>query len=298
MSKENDVMAGLDGLLSAEIPSSESPSLARIAFGPDADDQPTDFPRNTPRLARAASRSKHRHRQVSIVIIDQSALFRAGLKYVLPEDRFRVEASYPMLCELPPSALNDSQCLVLIGLDNAEADSPLSQIASFKAQHEVSRIIVLSEQFRREELLAAMEAGADGYLIKNEVTPEALVQTLELVLLGAMVIPQGFARLKGQAALEADRLALPEAVPEGIQPHLGNCVEQPAGFSRLSEREQMVLTQIRRGASNKHIARELNIAEATVKVHVKSLLRKLRVRNRTQAAMHGLALNLADGPTT
>jgi hypothetical protein len=113
----------------------------------------------------------------------------------------------------------------------------------------VSRIIVLSEQFRREELLTAMEAGADGYLIKNEVTPETLVQTLELVLLGAMVIPQGFGRLKGQAALEEDRLALPQAVPEGIQPHLGNCVEPPAGFSRLSEREQMVLTQIMRGAS-------------------------------------------------
>src|SRR4029077_17130301 len=158
MSKENHLMTGPSGLMSAEKPSSEPSSLANIAFGSDADDQLIDLPRNTPRLARAASRPKHQHRQVSIVIIDQSALFRAGLKYVLPKDRFRVEASYSMLCELPPSALNNSQCLVLIGLDNAEAGSPLSQIASFKARHEMLRIIVLSEEFRREELLTAMEA--------------------------------------------------------------------------------------------------------------------------------------------
>ena len=279
-------MAGPDGLLSSEIPSSEPSSLAHITLGSD------DLPQSTPGLARAASRPKYRHRH-SIVIIDKSALFRAGLKYVLPEDRFRVEASCSLPCELPPRALNKS-LLMLIGLDNAEANSSLSQIASFKARHEVSHIIAFSEQFRREELLAAMEAGADGYLIKNEVTPKSLVQTLELVLLGAMVIPQGFGRLKGQAALAEDRLAPAEAVLEAIQPHLGNRAEQLGRLSRLTEREQMVLTQIMRGASNKHIARELNIAEATVKVHVKSLLRKLRVQNRTQAAMRGSAL--ADGP--
>jgi DNA-binding CsgD family transcriptional regulator len=58
-------------------------------------------------------------------------------------------------------------------------------------------------------------------------------------------------------------------------------------FERLSNREKMILTQLMQGASNKHIARELNIAEATVKVHVKNLLGKIRVDNRTQAAMWG-----------
>jgi two-component system nitrate/nitrite response regulator NarL len=56
-------------------------------------------------------------------------------------------------------------------------------------------------------------------------------------------------------------------------------------FGRLSDREHVILMHLTEGASNKHIARELNIAEATVKVHVKSLLRKIRVNNRTQAAM-------------
>ncbi|MEA2737171.1 MAG: two-component system, NarL family, nitrate/nitrite response regulator NarL, partial [Acetobacteraceae bacterium] len=59
-------------------------------------------------------------------------------------------------------------------------------------------------------------------------------------------------------------------------------------FARLSERERLILTHLKVGASNKQIARDLDVAEATVKAHVKSLLRKLRVNNRTQAAMWAL----------
>ena len=65
----------------------------------------------------------------------------------------------------------------------------------------------------------------------------------------------------------------------------------------LSDRERTILTHLMEGASNKHIARELNIAEATVKVHVKNLLGKIRVKNRTQAAMWGMKLRPAEWPS-
>jgi two-component system nitrate/nitrite response regulator NarL len=78
--------------------------------------------------------------------------------------------------------------------------------------------------------------------------------------------------------------------------HSAASPQAPAGDpSLLSSREYAILRHLTQGASNKHIARQLEIAEATVKVHVKSLLRKIRVSNRTQAAMwavsHGELLN-------
>ena len=148
---------------------------------------------------------------------------------------------------------------------------------------------MLTEQFRPEELVAAITAGAVGYLLKNEISPDGLVKSLELVLLGGVIIPQGFKKSLGERVrLETDAvpaIQVPETASEGGQPQPASDAAQTDDVGRLSNREQTVLMQLTHGASNKHIARELNIAEATVKIHVKSLLSKIRVNNRTQAAM-------------
>ena len=167
-----------------------------------------------------------------------------------------------------------------------------------KEKHKGLRIIVLSEQLQSEQLLAAIEAGADGYLLRNEISPDAVLRSLELVLVEGVVVPQGFTKLLNSrierpvhAETVIKRL---EPVVESLQPEpqLDSVPArpkdnaQPNGFlCRLSDREHLILMHLTQGASNKLIARELNIAEATVKVHVKSLLRKIRVSNRTQAAM-------------
>ena len=250
-------------------------------------DRPADqADRGANGASRSLSRSKRRYRQVPIVIIDKSALIRAGLAHVLAGGRFRVAADCSTLCDLPESALNDRQCVALICPDNDDAGDISLQIAQLKGQADGLRIIVLAEQFRPEELLAVIEAGADGYLIKSEITPEALVQSLELVLLGGVVIPHGLSKpLKSGGQLLDQGPVLLEPVAVCAPPQPENGAAQSADLARLSNREQMILKQLTQGASNKLIARELNIAEATVKVHVKSLLRKIRVSNRTQAAM-------------
>jgi two-component system nitrate/nitrite response regulator NarL len=198
------------------------------------------------------SRSGKRRQLVPIVIIDRSALFRAGLVHILAGSRFRVRANCSSLSDLSENVLGAKHSVLLISLDEEKA-AVMPQVASLTERG--LRVIVLTEQFRPEELVAAITAGAAGYFLKNEISPDVLVKSLELVLLGGVIIPQGLTRRRRMM--------------------LGAC----------RNREQTVLMQLTQGASNKHIARELNIAEATVKIHVKSLLSKIRVNNRTQAAM-------------
>jgi two-component system, NarL family, nitrate/nitrite response regulator NarL len=112
-------------------------------------------------------------------------------------------------------------------------------------------------------LKAAMGAGADGYLLKD-VSPEALIQSLQLVVIGEKVFPTNL------AALLLTQISTP--APQ-------------SSWRGLSAREREILQHLVTGASNKLIANRLGITEATVKVHLKTLLRKIDVNNRTQAAI-------------
>jgi two-component system nitrate/nitrite response regulator NarL len=107
-----------------------------------------------------------------------------------------------------------------------------------------------------------MGGGADGFLIKN-VSPEALIQSLQLIMLGEKVFPTNL------ASMLLDM----------------NAVSPQHSVRGLSPREQEILQALVTGASNKLIAIKLGITEATVKVHLKTLLRKIDVNNRTQAAI-------------
>jgi two-component system nitrate/nitrite response regulator NarL len=122
-----------------------------------------------------------------------------------------------------------------------------------------------------------MAAGADGFLAKT-VSPEALVQSLQLVMMGEKVYPTNLASLLAEAGAP---------VPQD-------------SLRGLSAREQEILHLLVTGASNKAIAIRLGITEATVKVHLKTVLRKVDVGNRTQAAVwalnNGFAAAPANGP--
>jgi two-component system, NarL family, nitrate/nitrite response regulator NarL len=236
--------------------------------------------------ARSRSRSSRPRRAVPVVVVDKSALFRAGLVYILSGSRFRVAASCSALADLSERIFSDKRCIVLISLDEQTAPI-LSRVVSLAARG--VRVIALSERFQPEEAFAAIEAGADGYLLKNEISPDALVKSLELVLLGGVIMPQGLSKLLHQARLDTppvqDDLENLESVLEVAQTNPEGDTAGTNDVERLSNRERVILKHLMQGASNKQIARELNIAEQTVKVHVKSLLRKIRVNNRTQAAM-------------
>lgn len=225
---------------------------------------------------------------IRTIVIDPSALFRAGLAYALHQTRFRVVSDYSSIDDLPESVvLNGQESMALIGVDQIPS-SVLSHVSLLKAQHAALHVVMLGTRLEPEDMMAAIESGADGYLLKNEVSVEALVNSLDLVLMGETIIPQGLIQLiRSRAQLVP--LLLPGSASDMSQPHVDAQSQIVALHDgevvQLSGREETILLHLTRGASNKHIARELEVAEATVKVHVKSILRKIRAQNRTQAAM-------------
>jgi two-component system nitrate/nitrite response regulator NarL len=139
----------------------------------------------------------------------------------------------------------------------------------------------VADHFRPPELVSAFRAGANGYLV--DMTCAAFIKSLELVMMGETIFPLAFLSF----VLDPESEHLCEAVPgdENNKAILVTTADTLA--PQLSSREKSVLRCLIKGDSNKCIAREMDIAEATVKVHVKAILRKIRVRNRTQAAIWG-----------
>nr|WP_272914659.1 response regulator transcription factor [Aurantiacibacter rhizosphaerae] len=120
-------------------------------------------------------------------------------------------------------------------------------------------------------LIDAFEAGADGYILKN-ISCESLVNSLQLAACGEKVVP-------GELVKQLPQFAHATADQVKAEGELSDI---------LSEREIATLRCLVMGYPNKVIARRLDIGEATVKVHVKAILRKLNVQNRTQAAICGV----------
>ncbi|GEO42940.1 hypothetical protein SAE02_70880 [Skermanella aerolata] len=186
------------------------------------------------------------------ILIEANRLFRQGLKHLLADTRFAVEAEFSTTEQAIEGAAASG--LVIVG-----EGGDLQQL---RGAYPEARIVVLASDFAVDALRDAMNAGADGYLMKD-VSPEALLQSLELVMMGEKVFPTNL------AAMLLDM----------------NVIAPQHSVRGLSPREQEILQALVTGASNKLIAIKLGITEATVKVHLKTLLRKIDVNNRTQAAI-------------
>ena len=153
----------------------------------------------------------------------------------------------------------------------AEFESSDEWLGSLRALREVapeSRIVVLSTALAAPALAQALDAGADGYLLKN-ISLQGLTQSLELAMLGEKVFPTQLATLLAEGKASSERpMFRGSARPNG-----------------LSERETAILRCLVSGYPNKVIADQLQMTEASVKVHLKAVLRKIQASNRTQAAI-------------
>ena len=133
------------------------------------------------------------------------------------------------------------------------------------------------------ELTSAFRAGANGYFV-NVITCDRFIRSIELVMMGETIFPPAFLSF----ILDANR---PHPVEAAANVRNGEPIlvaTKDATSPLLSPQENVILRCIIQGDSNKCIARKIDVAEATVKVHVKAILRKIRVQNRTQAAVWGL----------
>lgn len=152
-----------------------------------------------------------------------------------------------------------------------------------------ARIVVLTDLYDQSEAIAAMQQGAKAYLHKN-LSAESFVKALHLVSEECSVIsgwPVGSAR---RSVAPPPPVAPAAIEPPGADAVPADALPAPApGMRALSPREMAILRMLTDGAPNKQIARALAITESTVKVHIKTILRKIQVRNRTQAAIRAMA---------
>jgi two-component system nitrate/nitrite response regulator NarL len=142
---------------------------------------------------------------------------------------------------------------------------------------------IVANHYRPAELALAFRAGASGYFV-NVNSCDAFIKSIELVAMGETVFPPAFLSFALDTKSDhGSKAALRDENERAIFVTTEDTVAP-----QLSPREKSILRCLVEGDSNKCIARKIDIAEATVKVHVKAILRKIRVQNRTQAAIWGM----------
>ncbi|MDI5985145.1 two-component system response regulator NarL [Halomonas sp. M4R5S39] len=202
----------------------------------------------------------------SILIIDDHPLLRRGVSQLLElEDDLALvgEAGEPeegvrLAAELDPD-------MILLDL-NMPGMNGIETLKRLRANDFAGRIVMFTVSDHEEDVVDALQNGADGYLLKD-MDPDEMVRQLRQVALGRMVISESL------TALLAEALRNQRSRP--VAPDLHS----------LTQREREILRELAAGLSNKLIARKLDITEGTVKVHVKHLLKKLNLRSRVEAAV-------------
>lgn len=207
----------------------------------------------------------------SLLIVDDHPLFRKGVKQLINDaGGFDIVGEASSGEEGIDLAYLRQPEMILLDL-NMKDMSGLDVLKVLKAADFDARVIMLTVSDQQEDLVAALRAGADGYLLKD-MEPEDLVVKLTEAAHGQTVLSPALAGMLVHAMRQESKPKTPDE----------------AG---LTEQERKIVERIAAGKSNKLIARELNIAEGTVKVHVKHLLKKLNLKSRVEAAVWAVEHN-------
>ena len=202
-------------------------------------------------------------RPISVLIVDDHPVVRRGLRVLLEvQDGIEVAgeagdgaAALDLAAELAPD-------VILLDLKLPGRDG-IAVLGELKAAGSPARVLVLTSATEPASASLAVRSGASGVVYKD-VDPDALVRAIRSVHDGHL-------------------LFAPEAAGSLVRP--GGGWSPAAGLDALTSREREVLAEIAKGRSNREIARALAVSEKTVKAHVSSVLAKLGVQDRTQAAL-------------
>ncbi|MCW1381894.1 response regulator transcription factor [Novosphingobium sp. KCTC 2891] len=208
--------------------------------------------------------------EISVFIVGHNNLAREGLRRILEEQNFRVLAShdsYQSFADWPKDVASPH----IIIFDTGNGDDIDIDMEHFRAEYPAARTIILADDFDFDRMMHAFETGACGFIVK-EIACQPLMESLKLVAMGEKVMPS----------------ALAQFLPGRINASPRQTARESKLTQSLSEREVETFRRMCRGEPNKVIAQNLGISEATVKVHVKAILRKLHLHNRTQAVAWAL----------
>jgi len=214
---------------------------------------------------------------IRVLIIDDHTLFRSGIKLLLErQEGFEVVGEAGDGLDGAKRAKKLKPDVVLLDL-HMPGTSGFAAIPLLLEEAPQAQIIMLTVSEDAEDLLDALRAGACGYLLKN-IDTDFLLDSIRRAAAGESVMsPQ-------MAVKVADAIRKPQNINS-------NAVADAVEFS---PREREVIIWLARGRSNKEIARALNMAESTVKIHVQGILRKLNLSSRVQAAVYAVEHGLAD----
>jgi two-component system nitrate/nitrite response regulator NarL len=238
------------------------------------------------------------------ILVSRNALLREGLARILGSADFRIVASVPDFADLNQLPLmHEPQFLLIVEMSDDNLDRVAARVDAFKRTYPTARLAILAPRLEVNDIASAFRAGADAVFVEI-ATSDAFIKSLELVMLGETMLPSGLLTLilEQNTGPPPRDLSLTHhntvlQVEEAEDDSTGDDDEPPAmtggeGVAdvpapeiQLSPRQKFILRYLISGDSNKAIARQTQLAEATVKVHVKAILRKIRVHNRTQAAI-------------
>lgn len=205
-----------------------------------------------------------------VLVVDANDLFGRGVAALL-DTLDDVDASYSSA----PDASEAATCEVVLIDVTLGSVSGIAVCATLKASLPELKVVMLTASEAGTDLFAALDAGASGYLLKSS-SFEELAQGIRAIVRGQSMISPVMAVKLLDEFKQADA---PDAIPTR---------------RTLSAREREVLALIAQGKSNRDIAQVLEVSEFTVKNHVRSILDKLGLRSRTEAALYAVRENLVD----
>ena len=213
--------------------------------------------------------------KIRILLVDDHTLFRSGIKSLLQrQDDFEVVGEAGDGLEGVKRAKLLTPDVVLLDLHMPGVSGP-EALRLITEESPATRVIMLTVSEDAEDLVDCLRAGAQGYLLKN-IDTDYLLDSIRHAADGESVMsPQMTAKL----------MASVRSAPRQTPP--------AADKERLSPREREIMAWLARGASNKEMARNLDLAESTVKIHVQNILKKLNLSSRVQAAVYAVEHGLA-----
>jgi len=213
---------------------------------------------------------------IDVALVGGGTLHREGLRQSLDLSHFVVVAEGRDVSSVL-TLIGKGVCPRLVIVDVSRLlEKEFEDLRRIREAAPGCRIVALSNDLNLSELGRVFRAAADGYIV-SELSREAFSLSLLVVMSGEKVLPG----------------ALAEVLASKCRDFVGKLSNDPAN---VTDRERQILQCLINGASNKHIGRTLEITEGTVKVHLKSLMKKISAANRTQAALWARSHGIGEDP--
>ena len=239
-----------------------------------------------------------------VVVTHPCTLLHEGLRQTFKKSRFRPVRIVSELSEEVENYLRSlDRCVWLIGVERCSSTT-IDLVRRVVTTTPGVKAVILAAYPTPDDILAALKAGACGFLCQD-ASGERLIKSLELMALGELVVHPQFSwtavgQLQASGELKDNRALQANSGESHLSRHSDSAssapflsvAPEPSSESQagdvargLTRREMLILRMLMEGASNKGIALKVVMTKSTVKVHMKAILRKLRLQNRTQAAI-------------